>query len=321
MRPSTHGQSGFFSTRELLRLSSAIFLLGIVGLMYVQSKKASSWRTIASEQESPDQATTEPKPSGSSSDHWRELVVPHPGHNDPEEIDALREEKQAIGDQTPLAAEEMPAYWRMLKWAYAVPGEELKKQARTDLMFTHLFQSPNKYRGALVNVKLRVRRVLHHEAPQNSANVTDVYEAWGPSQDSQTYPYCVVFVDVPPGVPVSPSVEFDARFVGFFYKKLAYEDAMGNQRSAPLLIGRMINDPALQSQSQPDQGLSLQWILGIVLSLIAALVLLQWWSRVATTTSRTPLIDEAKVDTYLGHLELGEPVDPSVEPLENPPPD
>ena len=33
MRPASRGSTGFFTTREMLRLSSAIFLLGIVGLL------------------------------------------------------------------------------------------------------------------------------------------------------------------------------------------------------------------------------------------------------------------------------------------------
>jgi len=318
MRPSpTSGSTSFFTTRELLRLSSAIFLLGIVGLLYLQTKKSNSWRTIAAEEAAANSAA----PVIAPGTPWKELVIPHPGHTDFEEIDALKEELQAISDLSPLAAEEMPAYWRLVKWAYAVPGEELRTQARTDLTFTHLFQASDKHRGQLVNVRLRVRRILQHDAPENSANVKRVYEAWGPTEDSQTFPYCVVFVDVPPGVEVKPTVFMDARFVGFYLKKLAYEDATGTKRSAPLLIGRMLYDEATAKQSVADEGLSLSWILGIVGGLLSLVLTVQWWARVTPSGPRLPMVDESKVDAFLDDLESGVPPTPPPNTPERHPPD
>lgn len=310
MRPERRS-GGFFTSREMMRLSSAIVLLGIVGLLYVQAKQTSAWRTIA----------PEVIPSAPPSAPWEERVVPHPGHTDAEEIDALKEELQAIGDLTPMAAEEMPAYWRLVKWAYAVPGAELRKQARTDLLFTHLFQAPDKNRGALVDVKLHVRRILQHEAPKNSAEVTRVYEAWGPSEDSQTFPYCVVFVDLPPGMKVEANAYLDARFVGFFLKKLYYQDATGARRSAPLLIGRVVYDEAIANQvrttSARESGLSVPWIVGIVLVLVTLVGLTQLWGRTSPATPRSTLTDEASVDAFLGELESGS----TQTPPPDPPPD
>lgn len=308
MPPTPRASTGFFSTRELLRLSSAIFLLGIVGLLYVQAKKSSSWRTIASEQAAKDATAKPVVPLGTP---WKELVVEHPGHTDEEEIDALQEEMQAIGDMTPLAAEEMPAYWRLVKWAYSKPGEDLRKLARTDLQFTHLFQAPDKYRGALVNVKLHVRLMRQFDAPENSAKVTRTYEAWGPTEESQTFPYCVMFVDVPPGIEVNGACFLDARFVGFFHKKMWYKDAMGVERTAPLLIGRMLYDEAAAKQNQPDEGLNVPWIIGIVVSLVSAVLLVQWWARLKPPTQRMPMIDEATVDSFLEDIEAGHPPSPS----------
>ena len=319
MRPSpTRGSASFFTTRELLRLSSAIFLLGIVGLLYMRAQKSSARQSNAAEEA----AANSPALVIAPGTPWQELVVPHPGHTDFEEVDALKEELQAISDLSPLAAEEMPAYWRLAKWAYAVPGEELRKQARTDLTFTHLFQASDKHRGQLVNVKLHVRRILQHDAPENSANVKRVYEAWGPTEDSQTFPYCVVFVDVPPGVEVKPTVFMDARFVGFYLKKLAYEDATGTKRSAPLLIGRMLYDEAAAAQqSAAGEGLSRKWILGIVGGLVSLVLGVQWWARVASSGPRLPLVDESRVEAFLDDLEAGVPPAPPPSRPEWHPPD
>ncbi len=318
MRPASRGSTGFFTTREMLRLSSAIFLLGIVGLLYLQAKKSSSWRTIATDRAADESIAAAPVNPDTP---WKELVVPHPGHTDAEEIDALQEELQAVSDMAPLLGEEMPAYWRMVKWAYAVSGEDLKKQARSDLLFTHLFQAPSKNRGALVNVKLRVRRMSQHDAPENSANVKQVYEAWGPTEESQTFPYCVVFVDVPPGVKIEANAFLDARFVGFFLKKLAYEDSSGTKRTAPLLIGRMIYDEEARTRNAPKEPVNVKLIVGIVVGLVGVVLLIQWWAGKTPESLRLPAIDDATVDSFLGDLEVGGPGTPPLKPPEIQPPD
>lgn len=319
MPPASRGPTGFFTTREILRLSSAIFLLGIVGLLYLQAKRSTSWRTIATDMGTDESVAAAPINPDTP---WQELVVPHPGHTDSEEIEALQEELQAVSDMTPLAGEEMPAYWRMVKWAYAVSGEELKKQARTDLQFTHLFQAPDKNRGELVNVKLHVRLTRQHEAPENSANVTRVYEAWGPTEESQTYPYCVVFTQLTPGMKIEGKAFLDARFVGFFLKKLRYEDAAGTMRTAPLLIGRMIYDEEARMRDLPKEPVDVKLIVGIVVGLVGVVLLIQWWAgKSRESIGRLPAVDEATVDSFLEDLEFGGPGLPPVKPPEIDPPD
>ena len=233
MRPASHGSTGFFTTREMLRLSSAIFLLGIVGLM-CSTGTAPVGGMTASNLFAEDSLNKSPQVA------WTELVVKHHGHKDAVQIEALKAELKAVSDLGALSEKEMPAYWRLLKWAYAVPGEELRKQAQIDLSLADLMQKPSEYQGKLVDVNLDVLRILQHDAPENSANVTRVYEAWGVSEESQKFPYCMAFVDLPPDVMVEANTAQEARFVGFFLKNIAYEDSSGTKRSAPLLIGRMI---------------------------------------------------------------------------------
>lgn len=293
--------TGFFTSREMMRLTSGIVLLGIVGLMYLQTRKSDAWRSIATEEES----------SAGPSAPWQERVVPHAGHTDPAEIEGFKEERQVITDMAPLTKEEMPAYWRLVKWAHAVSGAELRKQARTDLLFTHLFQASEQNRGQLVDVRLHVRRMAQHTAPENSAGVTTVYEAWGPTQDSQTFPYCVVFVDLPPNMKVQTDAFFDARFVGFYLKKLAYKDALGNDRSAPLLIGRVVYDEVLAVRSQPESGgLTIPWVVGLVLTLVLIVALTQLFGKTTPPRPRAPTNDEATVDSFLEDLAAGNPPDP-----------
>lgn len=308
---SARRASRFFSSRELMRMVSGILILGIVGMMYVQTRKSAAWTSIASEDEAQE--------SNSPQAPWQERLVPNAGHADQEQIQGLRKDLLAITDNAPLAAEEMAAYWRMFRWAYAIPGEELRKQARTDLLFTHLFQNAEKYRGELVDVRVHVRRLAQHEAPKNSAEVGTVYEAWGPTEDSQTFPYCLAFADLPPGMKIEASPFFDARFVGFFLKKLAYEDATGAKRSAPLLIGRVVYDTRIAIQALPSKSwLTTPWIVGLCMSFIAVIVFVQLWARTAPRRPPLPSNDDATVESFLGELEGKTPF-PQNSPTSQPP--
>lgn len=302
MPPSGSGSTGFFSSREMMRLISGIFLIGIVGLLYVQARQSSTWRSIASESQEEAEATMVDPAT------WTEWVVPHPGHTDPEEIDAIKEEFQAVEDKAPLKGEEMPAQWRLAKWAHAVPTADLQKLARKDILFTHLQQAPDKHRGSLIELKLNIRRVLSHDAPENSANIKKVYEVWGVTEESSVYPYCAVFFDLPPGVPVKADVDFRMRFVGFFFKHLAYDDRMGIKRSSPMLVGRLVYDPQSPSAiSDEDRGLTVPWIVGIVLMLTILVLLTQWWGKTSGKLRQRPAThDEATIDSFLDDIETNE---------------
>jgi hypothetical protein len=158
---------------------------------------------------------------------------------DPEEVSAAREEFQALSDRLALQPEEMPAYWRMVKWSQRQSLSAMQKRARGDLLFTHLVENPEKYRGQLIRVKLHVMRSLTYEADKNPAGVRRLYEAWGWSDDSQPWPYLVVFGDLPPGMPLGADIRAEVDFTGYFLKLMAYEDHEAKRRMAPLLVGRL----------------------------------------------------------------------------------
>lgn len=296
MSPSGRSSSGIFTSRELMRMVSGVLLLGVIGMMYLQNRKTAARAEIEAQiQKEAAKGPTAP---------WQERIVPDDGHTDTEQIAAFQEESQALSDNAPLTKEEMAAYWRLFRWAGAVSGDDLLKQARADITFTHLFQDPDKYRGALVSLRMHVRRVRTFEAPQNSAGVTNTFEAWGPTEESQTYPYCVAVAELPPGMQVEQNAFYDARFVGFFLKKLYYEDGLGAKRSAPLLIGRVVYDNVISVQSQPPPPLlTTPWIVGLCMALISFVVLVQLWARATPKRPPVPSHDEATVDAFLGTLQ------------------
>ena len=167
-----------------------------------------------------------------------EIIVPGPTDQNESEAAAARSLFQAVTDRAPLSKIEMPAYWRCLKWARAQSFADLERRAVHGVVYTQLWEQPDKYRGKLVRLRLHIRRILDWEAPENSAGVRRVYEAWGWTDESKSFPYVVVFSDLPEGIPLGDNVEEEGLFVGYFLKTIAYT-AFNRNRSSPLLLGRM----------------------------------------------------------------------------------
>ena len=171
---------------------------------------------------------------------WVETVIPGPNDLDEEEIEGAQEQYQAITDRAALGPEEMPAYWRLVRWSRTESFKSLRQRAKRGVFFTQLGEQPEKYRGKLIELKMHVKQVIKHdEVPINSAKVDTLYEARGRTDESQSFPYVVVFSELPPNMPLGHDLYEEAVFVGYFFKTWTYEDAMGTARWAPMLIGRL----------------------------------------------------------------------------------
>jgi len=317
------GSGNLFRGYELTRLVAGILVLGIVGLFYFQARNPKMWTGVAQDDtpllEAEAEGTSRQVPAEAAPavkdgapPVWQETVVPIPdsdGAADPAEQEAFREEAQAIVDKKALSAEEMASYWRLVRWARAESTPDLEKRARRDLLFTHLFQDPAKYRGELIRLRLHVKRVLQHtDVPKNSADTKELYEAWGVTDDSQSFPYCVVFTDKPPQLKMGPVVFEEATFVGFFHKQMLYQDPEEKSRVAPLLIGRLtwIENPV--DKAYAEQASATWWIFAGVFGLVAIVVGTQWWAgRSQTVRMPDKPVDEQAMNRWLETGEIPEP--------------
>lgn len=272
----------------MMRIGSLLMLLVVMGMMYARARDPDTWRWIAADSS----ATTRPtepanqdspalaKPAKSDSSpalaDLNETVVDGPNETDPEEQEAFNEAAQAVSDNQPLLPEEMFAYWRLFDWARASPFADIWSRARKDVLFAQLFDQPQLHRGELVSLNLHVRRVLPHPPDPRETDRPAVYEAWGATDDSRTFPYCVVFPDKPPSLPTGDGIEEEARFAGYFLKVMRYEDKLGKVRGAPLLIGRIQwretpgRAELARAQSQSP------WTFWIVAAGFAAFLILRW---------------------------------------------
>lgn len=259
--------TGYFSRSEWLRLASGLIFLAVLYQMMVIARQPSVWRFLVQEEE----LVPVPPPSPAA--------VPNDGPTDldPDEREIAREHFQAITDKEKLTAEEMPVYWRMMRWARNQSFESLKGRARRDLLFAHLMERPEVHRGELIHLNLHLMRSLTYEVEENSAGLDRLYEVWGWTNESQPYPYVVVFPEWPEGMPLGADIREDAEVEAYFFKLLAYEARDDKRRAAPLLIGRLTwRKPATPELTKTDW-----WTIALVFGVGATLVaLLQWrWFR------------------------------------------
>ncbi len=268
-----------FSRRDSLRFLSMLTLLILIGMTIYQTRQ---------------EKRADDAPLATKSDvEFVETAVPGPNDLQALEETQAKDLFQAVTDKSALAAEEMPAYWRLMRWSMTESFDDLWERAHKDRYFTHLAQAPEQHRGELVGLKLSVRRTASFPAPRNSAGAKTVYEAWGVTDESRGNFYCLVFYDKPPELPIHPDVHEEVQFVGYFHKLLTYQDPLDKTRWAPLLIGRLRwrENPARVALQQTRHVWS-YWLCG-ALAVIAVVVV---WTNRYLERGRAMLTPPQEVD-------------------------
>lgn len=174
----------------------------------------------------------------------------------------LRDLLSIVSDNTLLIHKrEMPAYWRLLSISMAEDYGTQYEKARRNPSLNEFHTAAAKHRGELVSLNLNIRRVVQYDAidANNPANVKQLYEVWGWTEQSKSWLYVCVTPELPPGMQVGEAVSFRAQFTGYFFKMLAYHSAKptssGMPRVAPMLIGRFSTErlAPLRPASDPLQ--------------------------------------------------------------------
>lgn len=262
-----HVARPFGQSISATRVFSLIGLLILVWTLSGWVKNPAIWSWIA-KSDGELQATEVVQPTGKESvSDVANAVVPGPNDKDPAEAQNLKSILDLVTDRAPLRTGEMPIYWKLMGWSRTESFADLKARAAKGVAFSQIWEDPQKYRGELVHLKLHVRRVLRYDADENPLKVKTVYEAWGWTDDSKSYPYVFVFADPPVGLPIGTDVQAEVEFVGYFMKIMSYT-AFDVNRGAPLLIGRakMISVPA---QPNRTSGTSSQFIITATAGLLA----------------------------------------------------
>lgn len=231
---------------------SLLMALMLIGMLYQWSREPATWQWMADAKEddaavvvqapvaknAADKEAADPKGAvAAAKAESTEKVVPGPNDLDAKEMASFRKKLPLLKDEADLMPREMYSYYQLLGWARTEPIKKLEQRADANTTFTQIWQDRDKYRGKLVRLRMHVRRVLKHDAPGNPLGINELYEAWGWTEDSKSFPYCVVFPELPKGLKLGADVRGEIVFVGYFMKVMRYK-AFDSERGTPLLIGR-----------------------------------------------------------------------------------
>lgn len=299
---------------------SLLMALLVIVMLYQRIKEPHFWYWLTNESRADSvdvDESAKPKaslPAPPSSLTTSENLVPGPNETDPDELAKMQSSFKAVQDRQPLQDFEMSAYWQLMRWSRTRPFAEFEKLAHRDVAYSRLWEEPNLYRGLPIRLKLHVRRVQKFEPSKNPQDLKVVYEAWGWTDDSRSFPFCVVFPDKPDGLPVGTDVEADVVFVGYFLKWMSYQ-AFDTKKNSPLLIGRL--RPATRPGGSAKTG---GWE-SAFLTLVGGVLLLSflgWFAiyglrRPRTIVAATTAIPEQLPDNWLAGTPSDFRLDPTIE--------
>ena len=218
---------------------------------------------------------------------WTETVIEGPADESPVEQEEMQRFFEVVTDKQKLGELDMPAYWRLIKWARRRSFAELEQRANRDVPFAKFFNETTKHRGELIRLRLHVQRIVAWDAPENSAGVKTVYELWGGTDESRGNPYGVVCAELPPEIKVASETHAEVVFVGYFLKIHAY-DAFKVGRFAPILIGR-VRTVASGAHVASARSAGLDAMLVVGGAVIVCLVIFVAVYRVTRQSRRAPL--------------------------------
>ncbi|MCE9525855.1 MAG: hypothetical protein K8R36_07355 [Planctomycetales bacterium] len=120
-----------------------------------------------------------------------DTLVPGPTDLSPEEQAMAEEEFSLVTDRKELSLNEMAPYWRLFRWTWAQSFADLEKRAQPQrgVLFKQLYETPEKYRGKPIILQLHVKQIVKWDAPENRGNFKFIYEIWGATDQSVSYPY------------------------------------------------------------------------------------------------------------------------------------
>lgn len=186
--------------------------------------------------------------------------------------------------------------------------------------FVDLFKHPQAYQGQPVTLEGHVHKTSRFPAGQNAVGLTELYEVWLYTEDSQTNPVVVVCTDVPKNFPIGEGLVDFVSVTGYFFRMYVYLDKEDNIRAAPLILAGGL-------EWHPERGAGagpmprIVYIIAGALVAVAALALLQsarsdrrFRERLLARARRTPAPDlfhltipaETPTSATAGHVPTSE---------------
>ena len=145
-------------------------------------------------------------------------------------------------------------------------------------LFPDIFKNSSRYKGRLVTLTGRVRKLMHYPAEKNDYGIKTLYEAWLFTDASQQNPTVVVCTEVPPalqdGLPKGIDVIDHVTVTGYLFKMYAY-NAQDTTRVAPLILAQQLEWSPQAVDEKGSQFFS-QLLAGGLIILIAGVAFAMW---------------------------------------------
>lgn len=146
-------------------------------------------------------------------------------------------------------------------------------------VFLDLFKNSDRYKGRLVTLTGRVRKLIHYPAADdNQYGIKTLYEAWLFTDDSQQNPTVIICTEVPPalkdGLPEGTDVIDHVTVTGYLFKMYVY-NAQDTSRVAPLILAKQLEwNP--RTVDERGSRLFSQILAGTLIVLIAGIAIAMW---------------------------------------------
>ncbi len=208
-----------------------------------------------------------------------------------------------VRDDCPLNPEDNPAYYRLLDLANQQAPNELTDAAkkftatRKDLTklptFVDMIRNPKAYRGKPVRLKGHVLQTLEFDALENEFGIKKLYESTLFTEDSQSHPATIVFLEKPENLPIGGELIDRVTVSGYFLKVYWYPSSDDRTRKAPLILAKTVSVRPVPSASTGLEGPVVYGAIGIVFAvLILGLILVQRSDRKRVLAAQKKRLDE-----------------------------
>ena len=145
------------------------------------------------------------------------------------EIAADAIEFHGVKDRAPITFRDMAAYAALLKQAREAKLADFAGRHGRDVGFRELWDHPEDYRGALLELRGFCRRVDSSDSKLGAAG--KLHEIWITLPEGELTPFACIAERLPDGFPNNAASSEPVVFVGYFLKVMAYDS--GASRRGP----------------------------------------------------------------------------------------
>jgi len=188
--------------------------------------------------------------------------------------------RNKVPDEIPKREiDEYQVYCQALLYARDTAPELFAKEAREDenrgVTWGHLFREPSQYRGKVIHMAGRLKRIRRENAPLalQRQGMKYVYEGWVFTETIKANPVCVLFANLPEGLEPAESMSQDVRFDGYFFKRYLYVSGEGNRHTLLFIAPTLRLTGPIRGTDEVASGLP-QYVYYVIVGLVAGTVVL-----------------------------------------------